>query len=109
MLRIGLQQVDAGGSNGIRVRGACMMRKVCRLILLPLSLGLAGAAALGAAEKADKPELDLSKVPPAATTTVDFARDVKPILSENCVSCHGPKKHEGGLQLGTRQAALAGG
>ena len=31
--------------------------------------------------------------------TVDFARDIQPILSQNCVKCHGPDKQEKGLRL----------
>src|SRR4029079_18223120 len=34
---------------------------------------------------------------------------VKPLLNLRCLSCHGPDKAEGGLRLGTREAALKGG
>ena len=37
--------------------------------------------------------------PPAAGRVVDFAREVRPILSENCFTCHGP-------DAGSRQRAL---
>lgn len=30
---------------------------------------------------------------------VDYARDIRPILRNRCVSCHGPIKHEAGLRL----------
>jgi hypothetical protein len=29
----------------------------------------------------------------------DFLRDVQPVLDRNCVSCHGPQKREGGVNL----------
>ena len=29
-----------------------------------------------------------------AATAIDFNRDVRPILSENCFSCHGPDKNK---------------
>jgi hypothetical protein len=46
---------------------------------------------------------------PAASGTIDFARDVARILSRNCYRCHGAKKQEGGLALHERERALAGG
>src|SRR5262245_66333787 len=39
-------------------------------------------------------ELDLTKLPPAATRQIDFAKDIQPILTESCYGCHGPKKQE---------------
>ena len=40
---------------------------------------------------------------------VDYLRDVKPILSEKCYSCHGVLKQESDLRLETRALMLAGG
>ncbi len=39
----------------------------------------------------------------------DFHRDIRPILSEQCYSCHGPEKHKGGLRLDKKSDALKGG
>ena len=41
----------------------------------------------------------------------DFARDVRPLLSQYCFKCHGPdeKTREGALRLDDRASALAGG
>jgi ankyrin repeat protein/mono/diheme cytochrome c family protein len=50
-----------------------------------------------------------TKLPPAATLTVDFERDVRPILSQNCHSCHGAEVQQAGLRLDRRQNALRGG
>ncbi|MBM3871495.1 MAG: DUF1553 domain-containing protein [Verrucomicrobia bacterium] len=43
-----------------------------------------------------------------AAPKLDFSRDVRPILSDNCFACHGPdtQKMKGGLRLDSREAAL---
>ncbi|MDP3073415.1 MAG: PSD1 and planctomycete cytochrome C domain-containing protein [Opitutaceae bacterium] len=46
-----------------------------------------------------------------AAAPVDFAREVQPILAENCFHCHGPDANDrkAGLRLDTREGALKGG
>ncbi|HRK33229.1 MAG TPA: PSD1 and planctomycete cytochrome C domain-containing protein [Candidatus Hydrogenedentes bacterium] len=53
----------------------------------------------------------LSLAAPAqdAPTTIDFAKDVQPILAERCYSCHGPEKQKNGLRLDARDEAMLGG
>ncbi len=53
--------------------------------------------------------MDISKLPPPATNRIDFARDVKPILDENCLRCHGPEKPKSQFRLDNRASALKGG
>src|SRR4051794_20697312 len=53
--------------------------------------------------------LTAADLPPAATASVDFDKDVRPILANNCLNCHGPEKQKGGLRLDSRQALLTGG
>jgi hypothetical protein len=48
-------------------------------------------------------------LPPAAKGKIDFAKDVWPILTTTCLSCHGPDKQRGGLRLDDGTAALRGG
>ena len=48
-------------------------------------------------------------LPPAAAGAVDYDKDVKPILSQNCYSCHGDVAQQAGLRLDLRQNALRGG
>ena len=44
----------------------------------------------------------------ATAGPVQFNRDIRPILSEHCFSCHGPdvQKMKGGLRLDRREEAL---
>src|SRR5262249_50272177 len=48
-------------------------------------------------------------LPPAFAGTVEFAKDIRPILERSCWKCHGPDKSKGGLRLDDAKAALAGG
>ncbi len=40
---------------------------------------------------------------------IDFAKDIHPILEQNCVKCHGPEKQKSKLRLDSLEAALKGG
>ena len=45
---------------------------------------------------------------PALSAPLSYNRDVRPILAENCFSCHGPDKNarEAKLRLDVREDAL---
>jgi mono/diheme cytochrome c family protein len=48
--------------------------------------------------------------PPATPQGLEFfEKHVRPVLVENCQSCHGAKKQQGGLRLDSRSALLKGG
>ena len=73
------------------------------LFLLSACVGsLASSASHGA-------DVDVSKLPPAATRPVDFTKDIQPIFEASCWNCHGAKKQESGFRLDDRAAALKGG
>ncbi len=40
---------------------------------------------------------------------VDFARDIAPMLAQNCTACHNAKKPEGGLNLESHSSLMLGG
>ncbi|MBM3872841.1 MAG: DUF1549 domain-containing protein [Verrucomicrobia bacterium] len=65
--------------------------------LLGLTLALVALRASGAGE--------------GPNATVDFAREIQPLLSDFCYRCHGPDagSRKSGLRLDQREAALAGG
>ena len=48
-------------------------------------------------------------MPPASAATVDYEKDVKPLLEQHCYSCHGDIVQQSGLRLDLRQNALRGG
>lgn len=49
------------------------------------------------------------ELPPAAKEKVDFAEQIRPILEQRCVSCHGPEQQFSGLRLDRKADALRGG
>ena len=42
-----------------------------------------------------------------AQQSVDFTRDVQPLLAKHCLLCHGPDASQGGLRLDTKASAFA--
>jgi len=62
-----------------------------------------------AAGSAGAVEANLSQLPPPATVTVDFVKDIQPILSQNCYSCHGPQRQKAELRWDVKAIALKGG
>src|SRR5258708_34238012 len=47
-----------------------------------------------------------TKLPPSANRKVDYDKDIRPILSQQCYTCHGEEAQQSGLRLDLRQNAL---
>jgi hypothetical protein len=72
---------------------------------------LAGAGVLTAwiAGAAPATNIDESKLPPSAQLQIDFGRDIKPILTNNCYRCHSGDQPKSHFPLTSRETALKGG
>ena len=53
--------------------------------------------------------LAVSLPPTPAVFAVDYLREIKPLLTQHCVRCHGAQKEEAGLRLDTADALRLGG
>lgn len=69
-----------------------------------LGLVLFASAGLHSAARGDETPAETG-----TPTALDFDHDVAPILAGRCLGCHNAADRKGGLNLGERQAALAGG
>ncbi len=79
-----------------------MRRTIFRFTLHVSRFTLLSAVAVAA-------EVDVSKLPPPAQKQVDFGHDIKPILEQTCLRCHGPEKPKARFRLDNRESALKGG
>lgn len=54
-------------------------------------------------------DVDVSKLPPAATQKeVTFAKDIKPIFEQACFKCHGEEKQKAKLRVDSVEAIKKG-
>lgn len=68
--------------------------------LLATALALAGA---------DKP-IDVSKLPaPADKKGLTYEKDIKPMLENSCLKCHGPEKPKSKYRVDSLEAIIKGG
>jgi hypothetical protein len=79
------------------------------ITLVLASLGLVVSIVRLPHARADDQPNPAKALPPPSAKSVDYERDVAPILSQNCYRCHGPKKQQGGLALHLQERAMTGG
>ncbi|PYV83317.1 MAG: hypothetical protein DMG05_26315, partial [Acidobacteria bacterium] len=87
------------------LEGVGWARKTVYLLIPSLVSTMAVAIIAVPAES----KVETTKLPPAATTSVDFAKDIKPLLENGCLKCHGQAQPSGEFRLDTREGALRGG
>ena len=75
------------------------MTRSCTVTALAMALGLSAIAT----------EVDLSKLPaPAQKQGLTYAKDVRPVLEQSCLRCHGPERPKAGLRLDNLEGVLKG-
>jgi mono/diheme cytochrome c family protein len=63
------------------------------------------AATVASATRASEPVVSTR----SGATTVDFVRDIRPVLERSCVACHSGERPKGGFKVVSRSAMLGGG
>ena len=75
------------------------------LVLLLTPGGARGAEPVGH----PKVEIPVREIDPGAAAQVSYARQVRPILANNCADCHSAEDHKGGLDAGSVASLMKGG
>src|SRR6185369_6984149 len=55
-----------------------------------------------------KPE-QIKALPPPATHTIDFTKEIKPLFEASCIKCHGRGRDKGDFKIDSRETLLKGG
>lgn len=80
------------------------------LVIAMLFLGLFISLGFAQDTAVSPRNIDAStQLQPGRSETVDFVREIQPILRENCYECHAGSTEEGGLNLGIKAKAFEGG
>lgn len=92
-------QTSAGSLRRLALWAASCMLVLLTLVLLNQPSAVARPGVSAAPVGADRAEID---------NPVDFNRDIRPIISNNCYQCHGPdsEAREAGLRLDQFDAAI---
>ncbi len=96
-----------------------MANTYSRVRYFPLCAGMVGlalfwlAGATGAGRAAETNhavvEIKLREIDPAEAAKVSYARQIKPILVDNCLECHSTEDHKGGLDATSVATLIKGG
>jgi len=79
-------------------------------VLIGCCLGLTALGCGAAEEKARKVvEIKVRTIDPAEAAKVSYARQIKPILVDNCLECHSTEDHKGGLDVTSVANLIKGG
>ena len=80
-----------------------MMKNVVLTVCVTVVTGLALQLAVAA-------DPDISKLPPAAKKEgLTFDKDIKPLLENSCLKCHGAEKPKSKYRVDSREAFIKGG
>ena len=78
-----------------------------KMYVLIAALSLSAVLPLAAAERK---AVDTSKLPPPSSQKdVTYTKDIKPIMDQSCVKCHGAEKPKAKLRLDSLPGVLKGG
>jgi mono/diheme cytochrome c family protein len=100
--------LQANHFSTVKIRPKSTLPILMSVPLLFASCGKRDSASSTTAERATADAASgTGNLPVKATAPVSFNREIRPILSENCIFCHGPDPHERGedLRLDLREAA----
>ena len=65
-------------------------------------------ATIGASVLQEKDSKQAPRLPPPASQTVEFTKDIQPIFASRCIQCHSSKNLMGGLRLDSSKALEGG-
>src|SRR3954454_18112700 len=89
-----------------RIGGSATPAVIAAAVIV-LAIAILGRVGAAAAPAAAAPAQSAAAV--GRTTRVDYERDIKPILADNCLECHSQDKRKGGLSLSSYGDVLDGG
>ncbi len=92
----------------VRVRRRTRFPFPCVAVAMALALGMVGSMVSAADTVASAAGAVASADGAVDQETIDFGRDIRPLLSDKCFACHGPgeESREGGFRLDDKASVL---